>query len=425
MSSAIVKELPELVENNVISAETARAIEHYYATRKAQGNNLLIIFGALGAILVGLGIILIFAHNWDDFSTGTKTFLALFPLIVSQAFTGYSILKDKSSLWKDVSGTLLFFCTGASIALISQVYNIPGDESSYILTWTLVCFPLMYLLKSNTLAILHLVFSTFYAIGTGYFNPNQPWMYLVLMAGFVPFYLRLLKEDPEGYGSYIFNWLVPLSLIISLGAFISGADEFGFAIYIAFLCLLYTIGKLPFFGGIRQGWNGCLQLGRTGISVLLLATSFRWFWKATASADLPEIEFILVWAVFFITALYFAYAGLKKGIRFDWYQYVLIIFPVLCLIGRVNDHVPTILNNALVLCLGIAAIREGSKRFDFSVLNFGLIIISALIISRFFDTNMSFAIRGLLFIAVGVGFFMANYLVVKRKRNNPANTASS
>ena len=35
---------------------------------------------------------------------------------------------------------------------------------------------------------------------------------------------------------------------------------------------------------------------------------------------------------------------------------------------------------------------------------------------RFFDTNMSFVIRGLLFVAVGVGFFITNYVMLKKQK---------
>jgi uncharacterized membrane protein len=418
----IVNELPELVENEVISADTAKAIEQYYATRKVQGNSQMVIFGALGAILVGLGIILIFAHNWDDFSRVTRTILAIAPLVVFQILTGYSILKNKSRVWKEASGTLLFFSIGAAIALVGQIYNIPGSQGNFLLTWTLLGLPLLYLLSADTIAVLYLVFSTYYAVAIGYFNPHSPWMYLALIAAFVPYYRKKLRnQGAELYSASVFNWMVPLSLTIALGAFISGADEFGFVIYIAFLCLMYNISRLPFFKAQLHGWNGYLHLGRIGIALLLLSTSFRWFWKSRLNAPLPEMHFVLIWLAFFIGALYVAYVTAKGKYRFDWYQAVIVIFPVIYLMGTYNDLIPAVLNNLLVLCMGVAAIKEGADRMDFSILNFGLLIISGLIISRFFDTNMSFAVRGLLFIAVGAGFFLANYLVIKKKRINLTN----
>lgn len=419
----LAKELPELVENNVISVETAKAIENYYATKKGT-NNQLLIFGALGAILTGLGIILIFASNWDEFSKPVRTGLALLPLLLSQIATGYAVFRNKSKMWKEVSGLLLFFSVGASVALISQIYNIPGDEASFILTWAILCFPLMYILKSDGLAFLHLVFITMYAVVTGYFQPESPWMYLVLLAAMLPYYIAQLKQGPESYSASIFNTLVPLSLLIALGAFITGADEFGFVIYITFLSLLYNVGLMPYFKKYTYGWNGYLNVGRVGIAFLLLSTSFRWFWKAALEQPGPPAYFIVICAVFFCTALYFAYKASAGRYRFDIYQLIIVIFPIIYLIGMRYDYTASVLNNLLVLALGILAIKDGSARVDFSMLNFGLFIIAGLIIARFFDTNMSFAIRGALFIAVGAGFFAANYFVGKKKKPKTNNELS-
>lgn len=219
MGSSIVKDLPELVENNIISAETATAIERYYAGHK-QGGNQFMIYGSLGGVLVGLGIILIFAHNWDDFSRTAKTLLALFPLVLFQGFTLFTIVTQKARIWKEISSTLLFFSVGAALSLISQIYNMPGEESSFILTWVLLCTPLMYIVRSDMPALLHLVFSTIYAVTAGYFEPASPWMYLVLTAAFLPFYIQQLKQGKRSYSVSVFNSLVPLSLTIALGAFI-------------------------------------------------------------------------------------------------------------------------------------------------------------------------------------------------------------
>jgi hypothetical protein len=45
-----------------------------------------------------------------------------------------------------------------------------------------------------------------------------------------------------------------------------------------------------------------------------------------------------------------------------------------------------------------------------------LLIITALIACRFFDTDFSFVVRGLVFIGVGVGFFATNYYMIKKRK---------
>lgn len=95
MNSNLNKELQELVEENVISAEVSIAISAYYASKQQeQPNRLFAIFGVLGSLLTGLGIILILAHNWDDFSVATKTIWAFVPLVVGEKGTDASGKQD-------------------------------------------------------------------------------------------------------------------------------------------------------------------------------------------------------------------------------------------------------------------------------------------------------------------------------------------
>ena len=70
MNSKFIKELSDLVQNELISKEVALNIENYYKSKQEDSpNRLFTIFGVLGSLLVGLGIILILAHNWDNFSS--------------------------------------------------------------------------------------------------------------------------------------------------------------------------------------------------------------------------------------------------------------------------------------------------------------------------------------------------------------------
>ena len=134
----IIKEIPELLQAGVISESTAIKIEEYYRSKKTPvSNNFFLVSGILGAILVGLGVILILAHNWDTLSRELKLFFAFLPLVSAQALCGYALLKKRDSdAWREVAATLLFFGVAASIALVSQIYNIPGDLNDFCLLYT-------------------------------------------------------------------------------------------------------------------------------------------------------------------------------------------------------------------------------------------------------------------------------------------------
>jgi len=87
-------------------------------------------------------------------------------------------------------------------------------------------------------------------------------------------------------------------------------------------------------------------------------------------------------------------------------------------LGKFNLNLAMIVSNILVLALGLQAIKIGNDRLNFGILNYGLIIITALVGCRFFDTDMSFILRGLLFVGVGAGFFLANYFMVKKQKQS-------
>ena len=144
MNSKLEKELSELIEENIITSDTAQKITDYYQTKEeTKPNRLFTIFGVLGALLSGLGIILIIAHNWDEMSRNLKTVFAFLPLIIGQIACGYSMLKKKGTTWIESSATFLILSVGATISLVSQIYNIPGNLSNFLLVRIAITAPLM------------------------------------------------------------------------------------------------------------------------------------------------------------------------------------------------------------------------------------------------------------------------------------------
>ncbi|WP_298900171.1 DUF2157 domain-containing protein [uncultured Psychroserpens sp.] len=422
MNSKFIKELPHLVSENVISSEVASKIEAYYQSKASPSSNkLFTVFGVLGSLLVGLGIILILAHNWDHFNRMTKTTFAFLPLVIGQVFVAFSILKKKSVAWKESSGTFLFFAIGSSIALVSQIYNIPGNLSTYVLTWIALSLPLIYLLKSNTIAFLNIIFITFYAIEIGYTSyfsmPQTPWMYLVVIAAIMPHYLVLLKKQEAPNITSIFSWLLPLSLTIVIGAFVKDVSELGFLMYVLLFSLFYNIGKIPLLESQKLRRNGYLIFGSLGIVMMLLIMSFDSFWHIEHfffGAQESVVSVVLLVANIYVLL----YSYFKKWLKeFNAFQYVFIFCALLYVFGLNIPVLGTIAINFSVLALGITTIKIGADKFHFGILNYGLLIIAALVTCRFFDTNMSFVIRGLLFVSVGLGFFFTNYVMLKKQKS--------
>ena len=424
----MLKDIPELLKAGVITKETAERIQDYYQTRSGTSTNrLFIVFGILGAILVGLGIILIIAHNWDELSRSTKTLFAFLPLLIGQILCGFVLIKRPDSItWRESGTTFLFFSVGATISLVSQIYHIPGNLSAFLLTWMLLCFPLIYVMSSSITSLLYLVGITFFAGETSYwsFPTSESYLYWGLLLLALPHYYLLYKNSPKGNFMIFHNWLVPLSVVIVLGTVSKTTGELMFVAYFSLFGLLYLIGDTDFFTFQKSRNNGYKILGSLGTVVLLLTLSFDWFWEELRTKKFhfneviaaPEFFASMVISLLAIGFLY-QHQKIKSLKHLKPLGSTFILFIITFILGLYSSFA-VVLINIFVFAIGILTIREGAKNDHLGILNYGLLIITALVTCRFFDTDISFVIRGILFVSVGAGFFAANYLMLKKRKAN-------
>lgn len=419
MKTKILKDLSDMVSDNVIPPQVANDIRDWYEAKEIEKpNRSLLISGVLGALLTGLGIILIFAHNWDHFPKILKIILAFTPLTISQGLTVYAFIKQNET-WKEATGVLLFFSIGTAISLISQIYHIPGSINNLLFTWILLGMPLIYLLRSRSLVLLHLAFTTWWLVLDGYgYRSDIPWFYLLFFSWIVPFYYAILRREPKGNFTGIISWLLPLSFTISLGAFVEKNELTGFLMYMLAFGVMYLIGTSHRYKNVSLSKNGFIVFGILGMMVLLLITSFQDLWKDLANSDFTfGIEFYSALTLFGILLI----LTLIKRNTSDQLLFAPFIFTAIFFTGTFNELWATILINLMIFTIGIQMIRKGVVSINLGRLNFGLLVVSTLIICRFFDTDLSFVLRGILFLVIGVGFFIANYMILKKKPEEKVN----
>jgi uncharacterized membrane protein len=422
MAVQLVNELDKLVDAGILDKDKAAQIREYYRQQKPDDTNrLLAIFGVLGSVLVGLGLILIVAHNWDALSRTFKTVLVLLPVLLGQLACAYALFYRKDSIgWKEGSSAFLVFAIGAAMALISQIYQIPGELSSFMLTWALLSLPMVYLLNSSVTSLLYLAGITFYAADLGYWEyPNTtPYLYWVLLALVIPHYIRLWKSAANLSALYFHHWTIALSLIIVLGAFSTQSIIFAWVAYFGLFSLFYLLGSNNWFGHEKIRYNGFQLLGASGIITLLLIFSFRMFWQELFKEGTFGWGFDLWLALGMV--LLIGFLTFKNGLRKfpdDPLSYSFWLFLMLLPVAGFSPAAATVIVNLWILGLGILYLRTGLNQAHLGWLNFGLLLITSLIVSRFFDLNLSFVLRGLLFLAVGIGFFAANLMILKRKKS--------
>ena len=425
---SLQNQLQELIKAGVISEEVAGKITAYYQAKEATSSNrLFVVFGVIGALLIGLGLILIIAHNWDTLSRATKTVLAFVPLVGGQLIAGYTLLKKQDNkTWRESSATFLFFAIGATISLISQIYHLSGSLPAFLLTWLLLAVPLAYLLRSSMASLLYIAGMTYYVSQAGYLfhyksEGNYYWLLLLLI---LPFYYWLYKNKPDSNALTFHHWFLSLSVLPALGSLGGKYDEIMFVAFISLLGLYYLTGQTAYFQRQKQVNNAYKIIGSLGTVGILLFFSFKFFWQQLArrAGAFEQVrtspEFMVAVLLTIATGVLFFNQTKGKSLKqIKPVSLVFLLFPVIFVLGIFYPVIATILINVLLLFIGIYTIREGANQNQLITLNYGLLILTVLIISRFFDINISFALRGLLFILIGIAFFVVNYRMLKKRKN--------
>ena len=139
----ILREVGELVSKGVIGEGTALKIREYYGEIPPGKRHAGIeIFTALGALLVGLGIILLIAHNWGEIPRQGRAALSIAPVILA-LLAAFMVLKKKDSALfaREGAAAFWFLSIGASISLVSQTYGLYGELHSLLFIWLILGIP--------------------------------------------------------------------------------------------------------------------------------------------------------------------------------------------------------------------------------------------------------------------------------------------
>lgn len=428
-------DLDAMVADGVLAPETADAIRQWYRRRQLPQsppfNRLMLIFAVLGSLLVITGILLIFAHNWDNLGTTLKTVLAFAPMVAGQLAVGYTLWRKKDMVaWREVSGGWLALSIGACIALVSQIYHLPGELDTFLLTWLVLGGGLIYLLSSSVVAVLFLLGATWYVVEAGYGYRSEAgagWPYWVMVAFLLPWYINEVKQKPSGFFAGLLHFLLPLSLLFGLGMFAKrGSNGLIGVANCSMLCTFLLLGLWLAQKKLAGRWNGYYIVGLPGSLGLLMVATFTDFWKdfsqgssynnADAGAWPGIMAFIIT-----LAAIVLLINKCRKLTPDKWYlpAFGFVVYVLFWLASWA--YLPGLAAfgaNVFVLTCGVWMLWRGQVTQSFLRLNTGLVVIGLLAVLRFFDTELSFVLRGIIFIGVGLGFVLANYQLIQKKKAN-------
>lgn len=413
MNRQIEKDLPELIAAGILTEETAERIKkHYRDKSKDASGRLILVYGVLGALLVGLGIVLIIAHNWDQLARGWKLAFALIPLLAGQILCGFTLIRyPHYCVLREGTAVFLFSAVAASMAIVSQVYHLPDDLSMFLFTWMLLCLPLIYLMQSSMTSLLYIIGITAYAFQVSYLDPGDTtaWYYWLMLGAVVPFAWK-----QTGNFAVFHRWAIALSLVTTLGMFPS---KNGF-LTIAYMGMfsLFVLTSQDRKERIRN--NAFLAVGNLGAVILLFLCTFEFFWRDVGRGAFEVDEGFLVAVLINVVAAIALVRSIRRhgDVRIHPAGWLFILFAPVFVLAQSAPLVLPGFANAALLAVAVMTTLRGARQDSMWGLNFGLMILALLILCRFLDTNMTFVVRGILFLCVGLSFFGANYWVLRKRK---------
>lgn len=415
---SLLKALPELVERGLLTPEQAERIRVHYAPSEAQRvDRGTVLFSLLGGLLVGAGIVLLVAHNWDRLPRMARTVLAFMPLLAGQALCLFALVKRADRpVWREGTALALSFAVAAALSLVAQIHHLASDLSTFFVTWAVLILGVVYVMRSFGTALLYLALITAYAVGARADGPGDamPWPYLPLLAAVLPFYLGHMRQRPAGVSTFWLSFFVAVSFAIGSQLFWSDLrpwDHIG----IAGLAAVYSL--MPVLGPAGARLSPFRAIGVGALLVLLYLLGSQWMHGGEGrDAELHPHDRIPLLVMVALGLAVYVKAWPKRSPRTDPFPELFFVIAALVLLGPVAGGTVMLLANLLLLALGVLVVRQGIAENALGRMNLGLLLLGATIVSRFFDLDIGFAVKGLLSIAIGLAFLLLNLRLLRARK---------
>ena len=415
----LAREVDGWVNDGLIELSQGESILARYGVRlkDAQGSSVgYYVLTALAALFVGLALILIVSHNWDEIPRLTRM-LSLIFLTLAVNLQGMRLMitdRDKAGvLW-------LFFgsiCYGAAIMLIAQIYHIGEHFPDGIFYWALGVLPLIFITQSRLIAFLCLLLATIWALAessTGFFPTSYPlfllvgiWLAIVRrdsallflsgLAGLIYWFNILLAWIGGDWNTYVEVFKDQVPVTIALGLSLTGT---------AWWFMRRSDQRFHHYGQLLHLW-----ILRCGIIVLFIL-SFQNVWDEFAKEYYLFGLFTPLTLIIGGTAGYFLALPSGKKASFPIFINALFYSGVFFWIyfERNSADLLAVTTNLMLLFTGIWLIRRG---IDDAITHFfytGVVVLLLTALLRYVDLIGDYIGGALLFmIAAAVLFGAARY----------------
>jgi len=425
------QEIQSWTDEGIISSDQAQQLSARYNAITTDNPWGKVIFSAIGALLIGLGVILFFAYNWEAMHRFTKLALVLVAVIIAHGAgwhlsfrnATHDAIHNKNSQAQSSArlgeslhllGSILF---GAGIWLIAQIYHIDEHYPNGILIWSLGALAMAWALSSSLQALLAMALIGFWCGAEVFdFRRDLDWAPWVIAALVMPLAWR--KNSPL---LMFFSSVLFLLLLF----FVSVFNDFEMVVHLLFILAVgfMSLAKLvPAFR--RAELSGVLYgVGTLVYFSLLFAFTFTGVITDIYLNQVNTLALVMYLLLPLCIVLGIGFVVWRQREQLlpssiDRIDASLKFLTLIAFMGSTlltNSGMPAILFNVVMFVHSILYLLSGMEHVRWQRVAFGSFILALLVFVRFLDLFDSLLLRSLSFVLLGIGLFVIGILFSRQK----------
>jgi uncharacterized membrane protein len=409
------QELPAWEREGLIVAAQADALRQRYRLYELEGGGFWRhLISAAGAILVGLGVILLFAYNWAEMGKALK--LAVVFGSMGLFHGGGYRLRARNPLLSEGLFAIGSMLMGAGIFLVGQIYHLDSHYPDALLLWAVGVMALAWALPSRIQAWMALILITVWHLSEVMdFARTNLWVFLPL--GLLWLLVWVLQSPMLARFSSVVLLTVTISSLMILD------HESLLVVVLSLLLLLAALPGLVEAIGRPRLRPLAEAMAGPALAVLvlfLLAVTLENFSDRMIFGNGPSRQ-PLYWGSLLLGQSVLLFLWLRGKGRLDpalWLTeavLLLVLLPQLLAPMLGEDYrgwlwaAQNLLVNLLTLGLSLWMMISGAGTVNRRRLVWGALLFAVLVVMRYLDLFDSLIARGLVFLALGAGLFALSH----------------
>ena len=421
----LAQQLPDWVDRGFISESQAEVLRERYPVKDSINLGRLLLTG-IAAVMIGLGVILLFAYNWSELGKISKLAVIFIALIGAHLSAFY--LRPRHPVYSESLFALGTMLMGAGIFLVAQIYHLDSHYPNAFLFWSLGALALAWALPSLTQAFLTVVLVVGWHLFEIFdFHFANYWAFFIILLGVMPLLWRLRSP--------VLARFTAIGLFLTLALSISVAD--GDLVITTLLLMALTLLALARFGEFAQtDILRELSEALAGPAVLVLVGIM---YLMTFGDVIPELVGIVfdnaVSASYFIGLLVVSQSG------FFWLLYrrrlngllwlaeltILLVLLPSTIVWLGGDEkfgtgvdIVSLSFNLVLLALSVWMMIDGARNANRKHMVQGSILFALLAVARYSDLFESLIARAVVFLLVGAALFAVSHFYQRNKQQGGA-----